>query len=74
MSLFRRLITQAAREFAENPENREKAKKAFEEDVKPAARKAWKDSQPEIAKAKQNFLKFAKKVGEEYRKGRDGEE
>ena len=74
MSLIRRLITQAAREFAENPENREKAKKAFEEDVKPAAKKAWQDSQPEIAKAKEGFFRFAKKVGEEYRKGRDGED
>lgn len=74
MSLIRRLISQAARELAENPESREKAKKTFEEDVKPAAKKAWQDSQPEIAKAKQNFLRFAKKVGEEYRKGRDGDD
>ena len=73
MSLLRSLIHRAAREFAENPEAREKAKKAFDEDVKPAAQKAWRDSQPEIAKAKQGLMQFARKVGQEYRKGRDGD-
>ena len=63
MGLFSRLISQAAREFAENPESREKAKETFQNDVK-----------PELEKAKGGLLRFARKVGDEYRKGRDGED
>ncbi len=63
MGLFSRLISQAARELAENPESREKAKETFQNDVK-----------PELEKAKGGLLRFARKVGDEYRKGRDGED
>jgi len=63
MGLISRLISQAARELAENPESREKAKQTFEKDVK-----------PELEKAKGGLMNFARKVGAEYRKGRDGED
>ena len=63
MGLFGRLISQAARELAENPESRAKAKETFDKDVK-----------PELSKAKDGLLRFARKVSDEYRKGRDGED
>ncbi len=74
MGLLSRFITRTAREFAENPEARAKAKKTYQEDVKPAAEQAWRESQPQIDKAKSGLLRFARKVGEEFRKGRDGDE
>ena len=73
MNLLRRLVVYAARELAANPEARAKASRVFEDGVKPRARKAWRDARPEIENAKQGLGRFASKVREEYRKGRDGE-
>ena len=73
MNLLRRLVIRAAQELAANPEARAKASQVYEDDVKPRARKAWQEARPEIKNAKQGFWRFAKKVREEYRKGRDGE-
>lgn len=73
MNFLRRLVVRAAQELAANPEARAKASQVLEDDVKPRARKAWQEAQPEIENAKQGFWRFARKVREEYRKGRDGE-
>ncbi len=73
MNFLRRLVIRAAQELAANPEARAKASRVFEDDVKPRARKAWRDAQPEIENAKSGLAGFARKVREEYRKGRDGE-
>ncbi|HUG80473.1 MAG TPA: hypothetical protein VML01_02340 [Bryobacterales bacterium] len=72
MNLLRRLMVRAAREFAQNPEAREKASQVFQHDVKPRAQKAWREAQPEIANAKAGLKRFALKLQDEYRKGRDG--
>ena len=50
-----------------------RAKKAWQqaqEDIKPRAKKAWQQAQPEIENAKQGFKSYAKKLRDEYRKGR----
>ncbi len=73
MSFLHRLVVRAAQELAANPEARAKASQVIEDDVKPRARKAWQDAQPEIENAKKGLWGFARKVREEYRKGRDGE-
>ena len=72
MNFLRRLVIRAARELAANPEARAKASQVFEDDVKPRARKAWQNAQPEIENAKSGLVGFARKVREEYRKGRGG--
>lgn len=66
-------MVRAAREFAQNPETRDKASEVFQHDVKPRAQEAWKQAQPEIANAKAGLKRFALKLKDEYRKGRDGE-
>ena len=73
MGLFRQLAMRAARQLASDPEAREKASRVLEEDVKPRAKEAWKQAQPEIANAKQGIKNYAKMLRDEYRKGRDGE-
>ena len=73
MSLLRRFMLRAAQEFAQNPEARDKASKVFQDDVKPRAKKAWKEARPEIENAKVGLKRFAIKLRDEYRKGRDGE-
>ena len=73
MRFLRRLVVRAAQELAANPEPRAKASQVLEEEVKPRARKAWQDAQPEIKNVKKGLFGFARKVREEYRKGRDGD-
>ncbi len=73
MNLLRRLVIRAAQELRHNPEARAKASKVLEEDVKPRAEQAWREAQPKSEKAKLRLKRFALKVHEEYRKGRDGE-
>ena len=73
MSFLRRLVIRAAQELGHNPEVRAKASKVLKEDVKPRAEQAWREAQPKIEKAKLRLKRFALKVHEEYRKGRDGE-
>lgn len=85
MRFLRRLVIRAAQELAANPEARAKASQVLEEDIKPRARKAWQQAQedikprakkawqqaqPEIENAKQGFKSYAKKLRDEYRKGR----
>ena len=73
MGLISRLVSQAARELASNPESREKASRVLKEDVQPAAKELWEKKQPEVQKAKRGLMNFAAKVREEYRKGRQGD-
>ena len=80
MMLLRRLAIHAARELARRPEVRARAKetltnatRVFNEEVKPRAKKAWRDAQPGIEHAKARLKRFAQKPRDEYRKGRDGE-
>ncbi len=73
MSFLRRLVIRAAQELGNNPEARAKVSQVLEEDVKPRAEQAWREAQPKIEKAKLRLKRFAQKVHEEYRKGRDGE-
>ena len=85
MRFLRRLVMRAAQELAANPEARAKASQVLEEnikprarkawqqaqeDIKPRAKKAWQQAQPEIENAKQGFKSYAKKLRDEYRKGR----
>ena len=80
MTLLRRLAIRAARELARRPEVRARAKETlinathvFNEEVKPRAKEAWRDAQPGIEHAKARLKRFAQKLRNEYRKGRDGE-
>ncbi len=72
MNLLRRLAIRAAQELAANPEARAKASRVMEEDIKPRAKQAWREAQPEIENAKLGLKRFAQRVRDEYRKGRDG--
>ncbi len=72
MSLFRRLVVGAVRVLAQQPEARAKAREVFEDEVKPRARKAWREARPEIERARREIERFARRVREQYRKGRDG--
>ncbi len=45
----------------------------LEEQVKPRAEQAWREAQPKIKNAKLGLKRFAQRVREEYRQGRDGE-
>ena len=73
MAFFKRLIAQAVQEFASDPEKREEAKRVLREDVQPRAKKAWNDAQPEIQSAKKGLMRFAERVRQEFREGRDGD-
>jgi hypothetical protein len=79
MRLLSRLAIRAAQELARNPELRTKVAKGLKqtsqklnEDIKPRARKAWKDAKPEIESAKRGLRRFVQELREEYRKGRNG--
>ena len=73
MSLLRQFVMRAAQELAQNPETRAKASKVFEKDFKPRAKQTWREAEPKIGNAKLGLKRFAQRVREEYRKGRDGE-
>ena len=73
MNILRRFVIRAAQELRHNPEARAKVSRVLEEDLKPRAKEAWKKAQPEIENAKLGLKRFALKVRDEYRKGRDGE-
>ena len=45
----------------------------FNEEVKPRAKEAWRNAQPGIEHAKVRLKRFAEKLRDEYRKGRDRE-
>ena len=73
MSFLRRLVVRIAHELRDNPEVRAKATEVLKDDVKPRAQKIWREAQPKMAEAKVDLKRFARKVREEYRKGRYGE-
>ena len=73
MNLLRRFVIRAAQELVHNPKARAKASQVLEKDVKPRAKQAWQEAQPKIENAKLGLKRFAQRVREEYRKGRDGE-
>jgi phage terminase small subunit len=72
MNLLRRFVIRAAQELGRNPEARAKASQVLEEQVKPRAEQAWREAQPKIENAKLELKRFAQRVRDEYRKGRDG--
>ena len=73
MNILRRFVIRAAQELRHNPEARAKASQVLEEQVRPRAEQAWREAQPKIENAKVGLKRFAQRVREEYRKGRDGE-
>ena len=80
MSLLHRLALRVGWALARHPETRAKAaetlaktQRVLKDDIGPRAQRAWRDAQPEIEHTKHRLARFAKKVREEYRKGRDGE-
>jgi hypothetical protein len=68
MALFRNLIARAVREFASDPENQEKAKKIYAEEVAPRAKDLWQKAEPEVKKAGQTALRGAAKAAVEIKK------
>jgi hypothetical protein len=73
MNILRRFVIRAAQELRHNPEARAKASQVLKEQVRPRAEQAWREAQPKIENAKVGLKRFAQRVREEYRKGRDGE-
>ena len=70
MSLLRRLVVTAARALVQNPEARAKAREVLEEKVKPRAKEAWREARPEIEKVGRGLKRLARRVREQYRRGR----
>ena len=70
MSLLRRLVVNAARVLVQNPQARAKAREVLEEEVKPRAKEAWREARPEIEKAGRGLKRLARRVQEQYRRGR----
>ena len=68
MSFLRRVVLRVAKELVQNPEARARASRVIEEKIKPRAKKAWVDAQPEINKAKRGLKDFSEKVREQYKK------
>ena len=60
--LFRSLISRAARELAQNPETRAKAKQALDEELMPRAKQFLADHHDDIEAAKQSALRGAAKL------------
>ena len=80
MRLLSRLALRAGQALARNPDARAKAaqvvartQRVVHDDIKPRAQQAWRDAQPKIQHAKRDLTRFAQKLRDEYRKGRDGE-
>lgn len=73
MSLLRRLVITAARVLIQNPEARTKARKVLEEEIKPRTKEAWRQARPEIERTGRGLKHFARRVRDQYRKGRQGD-
>ena len=73
MPLLRRLVMTAARVLVQNPEARAKAREVLDEKVKPRAKEAWREARPEVEKAGRGLKRLARRVRDEYRKGRRGD-
>ena len=79
MSLLHRLALRVGWELARRPEARAKAAEALtraqrvlKDDIRPRARRAWQDAQPEIEHAKHRLARLGRELRDQYRKGRDG--
>ena len=68
MALFRNLITRAVREFASDPENQDKAKKIYADEVAPRAKGFWQKAEPDVKKAGKSALRGAAKAAVEIKK------
>ena len=73
MPFLRRLVITAARVLVQNPQARAKAREVLEEEVKPRAKEAWREARPEIEKAGRGLKRLARRVREQYRRGREGD-
>ena len=60
--LFRSLLSRAARELAQNPETRAKAKKVLDDEVKPRAKQFLADHHDDIEAAKKSAMRGAAKL------------
>ena len=79
MRLLHRLALRVGQELARNPDARAKAaevvaktQRLLNDDIKPRARHAWQNAQPDIEHARREIKRVAQEVRDEYRKGRDG--
>jgi hypothetical protein len=68
MAFFRSLITRVVREFASDPENQEKAKKLYSDEVAPRAKDFWQKAEPDVKKAGKSALRGAAKAAVEIKK------
>lgn len=68
MALFRNLISRAVREFASDPENQEKAKKIYSDEVAPRAKEFWTKAEPDVKRAGKSALRSAAKAAVEIKK------
>jgi hypothetical protein len=59
MSFLRSLLYQAGRRIASDPRVREKAKQAFEEEVKPRAKQAAAKAKPRYETAREDIKRMA---------------
>ena len=73
MPFLRRLVITAARVLVQNPQARAKAREVLEEEVKPRAKEAWREARPEIEKAGRGLKRLARRVRDQYRRGRQGD-
>jgi hypothetical protein len=67
------LVVNAARVLVQNPQARAKAREVLEEEVKPRAKEAWREARPEIEKAGRGLKRLARRVRDQYRRGRQGD-
>lgn len=73
MPFLRRLVITAARVLVQNPQARAKAREVLDKEVKPRAKEAWREARPEIERAGRGLKQFARKVRDQYHKGRRGD-
>ncbi len=59
MPLIRRLLLQAAQRLAADPRVRAKASEVIEQEVKPRAEAAWRDTKPKLAAVKEELQDIA---------------
>ena len=62
MPVFRRLLIQAAKQIAANPQVQAKAAEVIETQVKPRAEAAWRNTKPKLASAKAELEDIAREV------------
>ena len=62
MALLHRLLLQAARRAAADPRLQAKAADFYQNEVKPRARAAWRETKPRLAAAKQDLKDIARET------------